>query len=78
MAQTYPSATDAAHASRSGKAISTETWTIDTPEGPRRAHIVMQPGRTPVYVYASCPSLSIRHAVPPSSDIDRIHQWEQY
>lgn len=38
----------------------------------------MQPGRTPVYVYASCPSLSIRHAVPPSSDIDRIQQWEQY
>ena len=65
-------------ASKSRKAISSKRFFVHTKNGNRPAQIVVSPGRTPVFVYASCPTIVVHEQKPTSREVDSVTEWEAY
>lgn len=65
-------------ASKSRKAISSRRFIVHTKNGNRPAQIVMSPGRSPVFVYASCPTIIVHEQRPTSREVDSVKEWEAY
>ncbi len=72
------SITQASAYSRYGKAISKQRFTVSTKNGDRPAHIVISPGRNPVFVYASCPTITVHEQRPTSRQVDSVSEWEAF
>ncbi len=68
----------AAGYSKSRKAISKDRFIVRTKNGNRPAQIVISPGRSPVFVYASCPTIPVHEERPSSRQVDSVKEWEAY
>jgi hypothetical protein len=75
---TSSSVKQAAAYSRYGKAISKQRFTVSTKNGDRPAHIVISPGRNPVFVYASCPTIVVHEQQPTTRQVDNVSEWEAF
>lgn len=64
--------------SRYHKAISRKRFTVHTKNGDRPAFIVISEGRNPVYVYASCPTITVHEQKPTAKEVDSVPEWEAF
>lgn len=74
----FDSIEKAAANSRYRKALSRERFTVHTKNGDRPALIAVTPGRSPVFVYASCPTITVHEEKPTSRQVDSVREWEAF
>lgn len=74
----YDNFEEAIRNSRSGKAISSDTFNVRTKNGMRPAQIVMEEGCSPKFVYYSSPSITVQEETPYTCDVDSVTRWESY
>jgi|JTFN01.1.fsa_nt_gb hypothetical protein len=69
---------DAAGASRSRKAITKQTWTVELPRGIRQCKIVKPLFQPPFAVYASAPSIPCPEWQFSYDLVDQCNEWEAF
>jgi hypothetical protein len=69
---------EAAGASRSRKAITKQTWTVELPRGIRQCKIVKPLFQPPYAVYASAPSIPCPEWQFSYDLVDQCNEWEAF
>jgi hypothetical protein len=69
---------EAAGASRSRKAITKQTWTVELPRGIRQCKIVKPLFQPPFAVYASAPSIPCPEWQFSYDLVDQCNEWEAF
>lgn len=78
MAKIYDDYDEAARASQHRKAISAETFTVDTPKNRRRLRIVKPLGGDPFAVFSNVNSLRCNEWDPSYAFVSAITEWEAF